>query len=334
MDIDAVADKEPPVMDTVLTWIGFDQENTRNRIREEGFESFDDLATMKEKDIRDLAESYGRRTIVDGRAIFGLRRIRYLIGLIHWVQDFARIGEIPSLDGIEDAATFKVALGSAYYRADVRKIEKDQADTVSKAADPGKLKDERKWPEWEPAFVNYLSTIPGVSGVPLSYVVREKETPEVGVEYDSFNEQAVACAPLVGPTFQADARKVHQLIKSFLQTKTAEQWIKPIARHQSGRGDMQALRNHYSGEGNTSRRIAVAERLRDSLHYKNEKSLQFSTSLDKLQKMFNIFKEEITEQAKVRMLLKKVEHPQLQDAVGALRVCAQMDGITHLRTQN
>ena len=90
---------------------------------------------------------------------------------------------------------------------------------------------------------------------------------------------------------------------------------------------MQALRSHYSGEGNTSRRIAVAERLRDSLHYKNEKSLQFSTFLDKLQKMFYIFeeeKEEISEQAKVQMLLKKVEHPQLQDAVGALRMRAQM----------
>ena len=100
---------------------------------------------------------------------------------------------------------------------------------------------------------------------------------------------------------------------------------------------MQALRSHYSGEGNTSRRIAVAERLRDSLHYKNEKSLQFSTFLDKLQKMFNIFeeeKEEITEQAKVRMLLKKVEHPQLQDAVGALRVRAQMDGITFTECAN
>ena len=61
MDIDAIADKEPPVMDTVLTWIGFDQENTRNRIREEGFESFDDLATMKEKDIRVLRSAYDCR---------------------------------------------------------------------------------------------------------------------------------------------------------------------------------------------------------------------------------------------------------------------------------
>jgi hypothetical protein len=56
-------------------------------------------------------------------------------------------------------------------------VEKDQADTVSKAADPGKFKDKKKWPEWEPAFVNYLSTIPGDSEVPLSYVVCEKDNP-------------------------------------------------------------------------------------------------------------------------------------------------------------
>ena len=48
--------------------------------------------------------------------------------------------------------------------------------------------------------------------------------------------------------------------------------------------------------------------------------MQFSAFLDKTQKMFNIYDEEgepMTEQAKVRMLLSKVEHPQLKDAVGA-----------------
>ena len=106
-------------------------------------------------------------------------------------------------------------------------------------------------------------------------------------------------------------------------SQAAEQWIKSIARKQSGRADMIALRNHYSGEGNISRRIAIAERTRDTLHYKSERAaMSFSSSfLDKLQKMavFNIFEEEndeITEPAKVRMLLKKVEHPQLQDAIG------------------
>jgi hypothetical protein len=342
MDIEAldevVADAPPPpVMDTILEWIGFDQEATRTRIRDEGFDTFADLATMKEKDIRDLAESYSRRTVADGRSIFGLRRIRYMIGLIHWVQDFIRTGEEASLDGINNAVQFKAVLDEASQRADVRKIEKDQSDTVSKAADPGKFKDERKWPEWEPAFANYLSTIPGVNGIPLSYVIRETEEPDRVLDYISFNARAIACVPLSGPNFQADARKVHQLLKSFLQTETAEQWIKSVAREQNGREDMIALRNHYSGEGTTTRRIAQAEGYRDTLHYKDEKSLSFSFFLDKIQKMFNMFEEEgeaVTEQAKVRMLLKKVQHPALQNAVSALRIRAQLDSVTFTECAN
>jgi hypothetical protein len=62
MDIEPVADAvdeppppAPPIMDTILTWIGFDQEATRIRLREEGFDSFEDVLIMKEKDVRDLA---------------------------------------------------------------------------------------------------------------------------------------------------------------------------------------------------------------------------------------------------------------------------------------
>ena len=167
--------------------------------------------------------------------------------------------------------------------------------------------------------------------MPLSYVVREKEESDIDGKFESFNERSIACCKLTGVIFQADARKVHQLLKSFLQAETAEQWIKPLAKKQNGRADMIALKNHYSGEGNTSRRIAAAEKLRETLHYKNERALPFSTFLDKLQKMFNIFEEEneeITEPAKVRMLLQKVQHPQVQAAVDALRVRASIDGLT------
>lgn len=81
----AVAGQEPqvpavvPVMDQVLTWIGFEAEGTRARLQEEGFESFADVMEMKAQDVRDLADSYVRRTVADGRAIFGLRRTRYMI---------------------------------------------------------------------------------------------------------------------------------------------------------------------------------------------------------------------------------------------------------------
>ena len=48
--------------------------------------------------------------------------------------------------------------------------------------------------------------------------------------------------------------------------------------------------------------------------------MSFSSFLDKLQIMFDEENEEISEPAKVQMLLKKIEHPKLQHAIGALRV--------------
>ncbi len=125
--------------------------------------------------------------------------------------------------------------------------------------------------------------------VPLSYVVCEKEESDVDGVFESYNKRSIAYAQLTGVIFQADARKVHQLLKSFLPAESGEQWIKPLAKKQNGRADMIALRNHYSVEGNTSRCIATAENLRETLHYKSERALPFSTFLDKSQKMFNIF---------------------------------------------
>ena len=202
---------DPPIvngMETALTWIGFDNAATRNRIQVEGFAEFSDLMTMNEKDVRDLAESYCRHTAADGCFIFGVCRIKYLISMINWVQDFARVNENPSLDEFAgDGPSYCAALETALRRADVRKIEKDQSDTVSKAADPGKFKDEKKWPEWESAFVNYLSTIPGINCILLSYVVCEEEVvPTVGATYGSFDKRAIACEPLSGDVFRVDAR--------------------------------------------------------------------------------------------------------------------------------
>jgi hypothetical protein len=81
VEVDAVPVVAPPVMDTILTWIGFDQQATPDRIREEGFGNFADLMSTKEKDISTLADVYGRRTVAD------------VIGLLHWVQDFCQVGE-------------------------------------------------------------------------------------------------------------------------------------------------------------------------------------------------------------------------------------------------
>ena len=124
---------------------------------------------------------------------------------------------------------------------------------------------------------------------------------------------------------------------NFLVAESAEQWIKDLAPRVDGRRDMEALCNHYGGKGNASRRIATAEMLHDSLHYKSERSLPFSMFLDRMQKTFNIFKEEgeqLTENAKIWELFKHVQHTQLQDTVKALHVRFDLDGITYTEAVN
>ena len=148
-------------------------------------------------------------------------------------------------------------------------------------------------------------------------------------------QKCIACAPLTGPHFDADARKVHQLATSFTQGETSEQWIKMHVKTQNGQVDLKALCAHYQGTGDTTRRIAEATRLRETLHYKKERSLSFATFLSKVQHTFNLFEEEdqpFTELAKFRFLMEKVKNPQLESDISALKFKSGLGGTSLLFT--
>ena len=108
-----------------------------------------------------------------------------------------------------------------------------------------------------------------MKGIPLSYVVRANEDPDHETDFEGdFVARSIACAPLNNATFRANAWKVHQLLMNFLVAEWAEQWIKNLAPRVNGRLEMEALRNHYGGEGDASQPIATAKKLRETLHYK------------------------------------------------------------------
>jgi len=282
-------------MNQVLIWIGFDVVANRQALRSEIAE-IKDMVDLTEKDITELQESYAKRTQNAGQMYFGLQRTKQLKATLHWVQDFARVSEVPTLERLTQES-FKGA--------------------ISKAGT-----------EWITGFENMLSTSLGVNGVPLLYVIREKEEAEPE-GHNTFVQKCIACAPLAGPHFKADARKVHQLATSFTQGETSEQWIKMHVKKQNGRIDLKALCAHYQGAGNTTRRIAEATCLRETLHYKNERLLSFATFLSKVQHMFNLFEEEDeppTESAKFRFLMEKVQNPQLEADISALKVKSGLGG--------
>ena len=63
----------------------------------------------------------------------------------------------------------------------------------------------------------------------------------------------------------------------------------------------------------------------------------WETFLDRMQKMFNIYKEEgeeMTENAKLREIFKHTKHPQLTESVKVLEVRYDMDGLNYTQAAN
>ena len=149
-----------------------------------------------------MAESFSKRPPAANCIIFGMQRTKWLISLMHRVQDHQQCSEDPDLINIANADEFKEALLVSAQWASLRKTDAEQVDTISKAVDPGKFKDKKKWPDWEPAFVNYLSMIPSVRGVPLSYVIRENAAPDHETDFgNDFIACSIACVPLDNASF-------------------------------------------------------------------------------------------------------------------------------------
>ena len=71
-----------------LEWIGFVDIQHRNSIIDEGgFDRMTDFYDINETDIRDMTESFSKCSPAANRIIFRMRRIKWLISLMHWAQD-------------------------------------------------------------------------------------------------------------------------------------------------------------------------------------------------------------------------------------------------------
>jgi hypothetical protein len=129
-------------VDFVLQTIGFDVAAERAAIMEAGINMFDDFRYLTVKDISNMAAEFSKRTQAQGRIVFGLGRIKKLTGVMHWVQDCYWAGDVPDHEDFDVGILFE-----ALSRAQIRESDIELVSTNAKAVDPGKFKDERKWPE-------------------------------------------------------------------------------------------------------------------------------------------------------------------------------------------
>ena len=256
------------LVDQALAWIGFGMEVNHNIIRDEaGLEDSNNFIGLTEKNIWYMASGFSKRTTAQGCINFGMWRVKYTLVIMHWSKNESRYSRTASLTGITDAEEYKALLGTALDRAKQKKVESDQAETIRKAAYPGEFKDKHTWTECEVKLKNYLYKIPGVNGVPLSYVMQSQAAPDCTTYFQSdFIDETISWSPLSSAHFQADTSKIHQLLNNYLVAETSEQWISSIKNPANGQDDFDALHHHYSGKGNVSQCVEIIDCIQETLH--------------------------------------------------------------------
>lgn len=313
---------DPPVM-VALGVAGF----TRNEARilmDDGFRSLETFKRLKESKIEKMAATFTKRTPIARRVNIDADRVLNLVGIMHWTQDFDRVNKPIDINELDEES-----LTEALQRAEAREAFSKTSDSMSRSVDPGKLKDAKGWIEWSRCFRNLLQATPGAFGVPLSYVIREKESPDDDEVFDDWMEETIARAPLRGPIYEIDKRRVHQLITSFTQDQPSAQHILDIEGKQNGRLDFERLRAYYGGRGNQTRQVSRADTLNKSLHYRGERSMRFEDFSSHMREMFNIYDlqgEPLTEAAKVRTLLQRIQCPHMLGTVNAIQTKIDIEG--------
>ncbi len=114
-------------INSVLEWIGFNNNDDRKNIIENAFASFSEVLTSTKADISTLAQDISKSTATNGRINFGIKRIKRLQNFIHWVHDHKRTSMVPSIENIT-AETLLQSLDKSGLRAEVRfKMTEDSA---------------------------------------------------------------------------------------------------------------------------------------------------------------------------------------------------------------
>jgi len=174
-------------------------------------------------------------------------------------------------------------------RATILENIKNQTSTAAASSTPGALKSERKCKVWEDKFEIHAQYHLGANGIPLLYVIRPNEAPNVNGNFPDFLLKTIECAPLNGEFYETDRLSVFNMLVAFTTGHPSDDWIKSTILHQDGRQSMLSFCTHFSGAGNPFCNKAKSDCQYKALHYKSEWTLTFETFLTQCQKIFNIF---------------------------------------------
>ena len=123
--VDAPAPTQDELITQVLMWIRFSDQASRDNLKNDSLGSLEEIASLTEKDITNFHADWAARTIPNGKFHIRARHTKRLQAFMHWVQDFKRVAEPPTIIGLNED-DFDSQLTRALSRALIRKNLKDQ----------------------------------------------------------------------------------------------------------------------------------------------------------------------------------------------------------------
>ena len=246
-----------------------------NAFNRDGFQTVADFAQMTDKDIREMAVAMGARTQNQQGFKLGALQLKRVRALAHWARERAK-RQLPIPDDMFNAALLAEAIEELNLgvteEAEVKKPPKLHPDD---------------WDTWEPAFINYLKSLKGADNTPLAYVIRDANLTAADFDpADSINRLLHSVA-LHGAAYTRDNQRVAMELISFITGTGAENFVDQASN--DGRRMMTALRNHYNGPGEVTKRYKKAEERLKGLHYRNESVFPWSTFVSELTKCFTAY---------------------------------------------
>lgn len=225
-----------------LTLCGLNEEQKKALI-DEGYDKMSQLVWLKPDSIKNLLSSIAKKS---AKVEFKHIQQSTIRALVMWAHDQNK------MDNDLDSQTFRKDTLDEYRERD-QLVDDEVEITFDASFEPN------KWVSWSRDFMAFLWGTKGSNGIPLAYVVVDKEPSKVPnpkpQDYD-----LVYKAKKRGEAYQKDNKRVWSILQQHLTSKNGGwAWISKHSSSQNGRSAWKSLTEHYEGIANKEARANICD---------------------------------------------------------------------------
>ena len=265
-------------MRAAFTRLAFSQQAAVALVDEQGLDDLGEVARLDDASVVNLCNTVRR----PGGVIIGpdnvplpnpgipisARAERNLSSLAFWARHRVRISR--------PATPADVTVEAVDSLVELRTREK----TFVRPTEKPKI-NHKDWFHTMELIQEYCAQSPGVTKIPLAYVLREDvEVPnheaDPSTNYSFHQLEMIRRAPHGTATYKEDCEAVFGVIQQMCENDASYIHIKPAFRERDGRMAYMLLNDHYLGKGASNQIITLATRKLESLTYNGKDSRRFT----------------------------------------------------------